>query len=498
MSDRQQQEFNESFMESFSNSKDEVKLTPLEEAANESQQIILQYNQRTFQEMIKWNKDRPAQSVSVSLIGAGNHFRDNFLQRQIKPLLENEHLTLEKYLKNIDITTQNFMKTNAITNSAVLLGLSPYKVTNTPMDTLEIVTQLQIQPVKKFFMKVGTNVGNGEGDGYVSLQWKNAFGGGEMFNLDTNLASNEVGKSNRSQYVLSYSMPFFNSPNYRFDTVLYHSSRLIDYTTYHDQLIKGITLKLLTTHLPFERKVNHEISIENLLRTISIAQPSINYRNNSIVNDYFLLNAGSQFKSSISHSMFYDSRDNNILPTSGGHLRQTTELSILPGSQFYKLSLDASKAFAALNKDIITTLSFRSGFVRSFGESNSIHPMDKFNLGGPNDVRGFLTSGLGPKQMGLSLGGDIYYAFGASVFTRIPFTPKDTGFKSHFFINGGKLTDASSGMGKLSRLSVSCGAGLIYAHPMARFELNWCLPLVMTRGDQVRKGLQWGIGVSFM
>ena len=46
--------------------------------------------------------------------------------------------------------------------------------------------------------------------------------------------------------------------------------------------------------------------------------------------------------------------------------------------------------------------------------------------------------------------------------------------------------------------SISAGIGLVYAHPVARFELNFSLPLVIRQGEQGRKGLQFGIGINFL
>jgi len=46
--------------------------------------------------------------------------------------------------------------------------------------------------------------------------------------------------------------------------------------------------------------------------------------------------------------------------------------------------------------------------------------------------------------------------------------------------------------------SVAAGVGVVYAHPVARFELNFSLPLVMRRGEEGRKGLQFGVGINFL
>jgi outer membrane protein insertion porin family len=46
--------------------------------------------------------------------------------------------------------------------------------------------------------------------------------------------------------------------------------------------------------------------------------------------------------------------------------------------------------------------------------------------------------------------------------------------------------------------SVAAGIGVVYAHPVARFELNFSLPLVLRKGEEGRKGLQLGIGINFL
>ena len=46
--------------------------------------------------------------------------------------------------------------------------------------------------------------------------------------------------------------------------------------------------------------------------------------------------------------------------------------------------------------------------------------------------------------------------------------------------------------------SCTAGLGLVYAHPVARFELNFSLPLVIRRGEEGRKGLSFGVGIDFM
>jgi outer membrane protein insertion porin family len=145
---------------------------------------------------------------------------------------------------------------------------------------------------------------------------------------------------------------------------------------------------------------------------------------------------------------------------------------------------------------------------------------DRFQLGGPTDVRGFRLSGLGPREGQDALGGDVYAAGGASLLFPLPRLGKETPLRFQTFINAGRLLalkdtrqDKEQPMGSndvqssfaqavndLSNglPSTAAGFGLVYAHPAARFEVNFSLPLVMRKGEEGRKGLSFGVGLSFL
>jgi outer membrane protein insertion porin family len=139
---------------------------------------------------------------------------------------------------------------------------------------------------------------------------------------------------------------------------------------------------------------------------------------------------------------------------------------------------------------------------------------DRFILGGPTDVRGFKIGGLGPHDGSDSVGGDIYAAGSAGLLMPVPRVGKDTPLRLQLFANAGRLLplqDAKAKEGNTLRQlsssvrrlgdalpSTSVGLGLVYAHPVARFELNFSLPVVVRRGEESRKGLQFGVGIEFL
>ena len=99
----------------------------------------------------------------------------------------------------------------------------------------------------------------------------------------------------------------------------------------------------------------------------------------------------------------------------------------------------------------------------------------------------------------------------------LPRVDKDKPLRLQAFVNGGRLIalkgsgdDEKTGGDVAKRVmdtvkdlgnglpSMSAGVGLVYVHPAARMELNFSVPLVLRRGDEGRKGLQFGIGINML
>ena len=106
-----------------------------------------------------------------------------------------------------------------------------------------------------------------------------------------------------------------------------------------------------------------------------------------------------------------------------------------------------------------------------------------------------------------SLGGDLFWAAGASIITHLPRKPLWP-VKAHAFLNAGQLESVdwragssalrSSVAAALTKPSVSAGVGLIYLFDPVRVELNFGVPLAARASDGVRKGVQVGIGLEFL
>ncbi|AET38831.1 SAM complex subunit SAM50 Ecym_3342 [Eremothecium cymbalariae DBVPG len=353
------------------------------------------------------------------------------------------------------------------------------------LSVLDILHRLQIDPVKRFSAKTGTNIGNGEGDGYLQFQWRNILGGGEKITLDAT-----KGTKTHSSYLLNYTTPV--NPWWMGDLTAFKNAVQLGKAELYT---RGFKTSLRSMFLD-KRSWNHEFNIESVLRTTSNRNPQ--------ASDSLLLQCGDDFKNSISHAISRDSRDNAIFPSRGQYIKLFNELSL---GTYWKSILEFTDAKSWLDKDFITmSTTIKGGYIANLNSDNKfIHMKDKFHSGGSNDVRGFQQMGLGPRDIYDSIGGDTFVAYGISVFSRLPVNKwSNSGFRLHWFLNGGRLINHNNSdlSGVLDQLcmehSIATGIGILFKHPVARFELNFTLPLAAHSSDSVRKGFQYGIGLSFL
>jgi outer membrane protein insertion porin family len=250
--------------------------------------------------------------------------------------------------------------------------------------------------------------------------------------------------------------------------------------------------------------------------------------------------AGDTIKSAIKHTFYRERRDNPQLPQSGYMLRSGLELAgigPLGGDvSFSKGEMEMSGAVpiplpgARQRSGASIGAGFRMGMLYPLplgfdlgGKSSPSRLNDRFQLGGPTDVRGFKLGGLGPHDGTDAVGGDLFAAGSVNMLLPLPYKGPDSGLRFQLFANGGRLValknknkSAEAGSQGLSAggtfngmlgafgdlvngaPSMAAGVGLVYAHPVARFELNFSLPLILRRGEVGTKGFQMGVGINFL
>ncbi|KAI0726576.1 surface antigen-domain-containing protein [Fomitopsis betulina] len=347
----------------------------------------------------------------------------------------------------------------------------------------------------RFYLNTSTQVGNNEGGASATCRIRNALGGAELFQANLTFATTTrvAFSASLSAPLLPY-LPYSANPDLtaRGEVSIFGHER--DNTSYASSF-EGVRGLRAAVRMGTLRQGIHELAYEGVLRHIGNLSPtaSISIREA----------AGPSIKSAVSHSYMRDTRDDALLGTRGSYVKLSHELAGLSGdARFYKAE-GAGQLARRLLPGVTVSLAARSGVL--WGLDGRTAPFsDRFHLGGPMSIRMFRVNGLGPQDGPDSLGGDLYWAAGLSLISDIPKRPQWP-VKLHGFVNLGRLDSRDKSQSlidsvreSVSRPSVGAGVGLVYKLDAVRVEVNLGVPLVASKSDGMRKGIQVGIGLEFM
>ncbi|KAL7320290.1 hypothetical protein PS15m_000191 [Mucor circinelloides] len=340
-----------------------------------------------------------------------------------------------------------------------------------------------------------------------SITVRNVFGGAEL--LET-VAS--FGTRNSSAFQFSLSKPVNASPDSRLDINAHRVLCNNTLASSYEELARGAGLRYKTV----SKFGYHELSYDMTWRSIDRVSPNASLSIRQQVGD--------SLKSSINHVFVRERRDDILLPSNGHYVRIAQELSGLFGvgnAHFFKTELESqcctqiggghiildkeNKEFLGVHPGLVISTTFRAGCLADLSDGDKASTVsDRFLLGGPLSVRGFRNAGIGPRDYKDALGGNLYWAAGVSAIAPLP-KLETKALRAHAFVNAGTNVPWKSGtslqdtkQALTQSPSISAGLGLIYRHSIARIELNYCVPLTAARGDQIKRGLQLGIGLNFL
>ncbi|KAL2759937.1 hypothetical protein ACRALDRAFT_2038691 [Sodiomyces alcalophilus JCM 7366] len=395
---------------------------------------------------------------------------------------------------------------------------------STPTD---VDIDIALRELPRYKLNAGTDVGNAEGNAYTSLLCRNLFGGAELLSLHAS-----AGTRTRSAYSAELSAPVLPASDSDGRLALEVLSSATDRPwASHEQFLRSATLRYAfrSPRSAASHSFEYAAAWRQLTSLAASASPTVR------------ADAGDSFKSSLRHVFHLDRRDNPQLPQSGYAVRSVVELAGLGplggDVAFSKSELELSAATPLASSWLRNTslgAGLRLGMLYPLaphlvsGRAAPSRINDRFTLGGPTDVRGFAMGGLGPHDGADAVGGDVFAAGSVNLLLPVPRTAPDSSLRLHLFANGGRLVamksqgrkagegadgDVAEGLdagtvargmwGAVNDLvrgppSVAAGVGLVYAHPVARFELNFSLPLVLRRGEVGTKGVQVGVGINFL
>ncbi len=156
--------------------------------------------------------------------------------------------------------------------------------------------------------------------------------------------------------------------------------------------------------------------------------------------------AGKHLTSLVGLNFIYNTLDNNKEPTSGWLAEFRPEVAGLGGdSRFIRATADV-RYYYPVTDDVVALLRGQAGHIQQFG-GGKLRLTDHFNLG-PSLVRGFATSGIGPRDVAYdsrtgSVGGATYYGVSAELQFPIWGLPRELGLRGAVFADAGSLFNYS-------------------------------------------------------
>ncbi|MBY0613609.1 MAG: outer membrane protein assembly factor BamA [Beijerinckiaceae bacterium] len=157
-----------------------------------------------------------------------------------------------------------------------------------------------------------------------------------------------------------------------------------------------------------------------------------------------LESVGTRYTSLAGTSITYSTLDNVKNPTEGIFGQVNVDVAGLGGDSYYVRATGEARYYYPIFDDIIGSAKVQGGHIEGLG-NDRLRVTDHF-FKGPELVRGFQSSGIGPRDVGSdfsanAIGGTTY--FGGSVEVQSPIfgLPKEIGLKLAIFADAGTLFD---------------------------------------------------------
>jgi outer membrane protein insertion porin family len=220
---------------------------------------------------------------------------------------------------------------------------------------------------------------------------------------------------------------------------------------------------------------------------------------------------GAVLVSMLGYTVSYNTLDNNKNPTSGLYAEFKQDFAGVGGDVNFIRSTVDTRTYYEMFSDIVAVLHLQGGHITGWG-SKDLRMLDHFQMG-PNLVRGFAPSGLGPRDITIGttqdpLGGTMFW--GASLEAQAPFLflPKDAGLKGAVFADAGSLWNYQGPTNfpttgetltlapNDSAIRASVGAGLIWNSPFGPLRFDYSFPLMKQGYDRIQQ-FRFGGGTKF-
>ena len=237
---------------------------------------------------------------------------------------------------------------------------------------------------------------------------------------------------------------------------------------------------------------------------------------------------GTKLTSLIGYTLQYNSLDDRRNPTNGLFAEFKQDLAGLGGASHFVRTTTDVRYYHEIYDDVVGFVRGQAGNIIGYG-NQKLRLTDNFNLG-PELVRGFAPSGIGPRDVSdvnstSALGGTTYFGGTAEVQFPIFGMPKEIGLKGALFADAGTLfgfhgktnfnvggtpcvtgnyyvSGTSTTQGTCIRVEdsrkirSSVGASILWASPLGPIRFDYAFVLSKAKNDQ-KQAFRFSGGTSF-
>jgi outer membrane protein insertion porin family len=324
--------------------------------------------------------------------------------------------------------------------------------------------------------------------GNITLRERNLLGRGQDLRVG-------FGLSQRTQNVdLSFTEPYFLGRNLAAGFDLYQIDQKNQINAVFDQFTLGGALRM-----GYQLTENLRQTLNYTLRTDSINNVQ------STASLFIQQQAGTRLTSSVGQVLIYDRRDSTTDPSEGYFVSLGNDLAGIGGQVDYIRTKVQSAYYYPLAPEWVVTVSGEGGAIKGLA-GQIVRIEDRFFIGGEN-VRGFATSGMGPRDAttGDALGGNDYYA--ASLQLGFPLgLPQELGLTGRVFTDVGSafgidqqtvtFNGATSTVESSAAPRMSVGTGLTWKSPFGPIRVDLGVPVIKKQFDK-SEFFRFGFGTRF-
>ena len=304
--------------------------------------------------------------------------------------------------------------------------------------------------------------------GDVTLRERNLVGRGQDLRLSLQIGQRQ------QQIDLSFTQPHFLERNLTAGFDVFSTSRNLQDESSFDRDTVGFRLRA-------GYKVNEEISQlwRYTLRRDNVTDIDVD------ASLAVLDQEGGSSVSAIGHRLSYDTRDSNFDTRNGVLLSMDNEIAGLGGTEQFVKNEVSAKAYLPLSEDFTANTGFGAGYILGLG--SDVRILDRFFMGG-DDLRGFASSGVGPRDIATNdaVGGKWFY--NGSVGVTFPLgLPNEFGIRGRVFTDFGGLGGTEgrfTDVRDTGSLRASVGFGIGWRSPFGPININFAKPLLSEDFDR--------------